>query len=338
MLNRFDILFFFNRSSLPYTPIFISILALFLGMNSIGWISSSAELNGVGMVLIILLGIPHGALDNEIAKRANGYSAFRFYMTYLAVMALFLCAWLIWPAASLVLFLFSSAYHFGQSQFSDLDKISSSVKAVLYMSWGVLLLSCLVLFRWTELEPLLLANSDTLALRAILSPNLLLPITGISAVLLLFVLSHLLVRKELKVARLAKELLILGLLVYAFYIFPLVLAFALYFCILHSLRVLDEEYRLLSLQGVFSSIKDFIRCLAPLTLISYIGLALLFWAHTAEVLPMSDLKMVFIMTSLITLPHCFVMEFFYSLRSSDKASTSQTTMSSKMTSSEQAAS
>jgi Brp/Blh family beta-carotene 15,15'-monooxygenase len=303
-------------------------------MNSLGWISSSVELNGIGIVLIILLGIPHGALDNEIAKRANGYSAFRFYMTYLGVMALFLCAWLIWPLASLVLFLFSSAYHFGQSQFSDLEKISPSSKAFLYMSWGVLLLSCLILFRWSELEPLIQANLDTQALQGVLDPTFLLPISMLSAILLLFTLAQLVIKREMTLSRLAKELLIFGLLVYAFYLFPLVLAFALYFCILHSLRVLDEEYRTLSLQGVFGSIKDFFRCLAPLTVISYVGLGLLYWARLADVLPLSDLKMVFIMTSLITLPHCFVMEFFYSLRSSNSDSKAKSSIPSKVSSTE----
>jgi Brp/Blh family beta-carotene 15,15'-monooxygenase len=135
-------------------------------------------------------------------------------------------------------------------------------------------------------------------------------------------------------SRIAKELLIFGLLVCAFYLFPLVLAFALYFCILHSLRVLDEEYRTLSLQGVFGSIKDFFRCLAPLTVFSYVGIGLLYWARLADVLPLSDLKMVFIMTSLITLPHCFVMEFFYSLRSSSSDTKAKSSIPSKVNSPE----
>jgi|GEM_PF-2557162 len=326
MLDGFNILFFFNSRTLPYKPIFIATLALCLGLNSLGYIHSSAELNGVGMMLVILLGIPHGALDNEIAKRASGYSVLRFYLLYIGVMLGFLFMWLIWPMASLALFLLSSAYHFGQSQFSDLDKISHFSRALLYMTWGLLLLSCLILFRWAELEPLLQADADTQVLLPLLAPTALLTIACISSFLLILLIIFLTVRKEITLDRAAMETLLFGLISYAFYVFPLVLAFALYFCILHSLRVLHEEYHSLTKDGLCSSFTEFIRCLTPMTLISYAGLGLFFWAHEAEVLPISDLKMVFIITSLITLPHCFVMEFFYSLRSSKKLTTAHASL------------
>jgi Brp/Blh family beta-carotene 15,15'-monooxygenase len=197
----------------------------------------------------------------------------------------------------------------------------------------VLLLSGFILFRWTELEALLQASPDIQALQLLLSPGVLIPIAGLAAVLLFIILFKMTLMKEMARTRIMKELFVLAVLAYSFYIFPLVMAFALYFCILHSLRVLYEEYRELSSKGVFSTMKEFFYCMAPLTMISYAGLGMLFWVHTTEVLPMSDLKMVFIMTSLITLPHCFVMEFFYGLRSSERNASDRSSFPSSLKSS-----
>ncbi len=191
------------------------------------------------------------------------------------------------------------------------------------MSWGVLLLTCLVLLRWAELEPLLQANADTMVLGSIISPAILSPLAVSAAIVLLTLIVFLVVRSEMSLSRACSEILLLGVLAYSFSVFPLVLAFALYFCILHSLRVLEEEYHELSAKNIFASLKGFIALLAPLSIVSYLGAAGLFWAYHADLLPMSDLKMVFVMTSLITLPHCFVMEFFYRLRASKRVKSRQ---------------
>lgn len=68
-------------------------------------------------VLVATLGLPHGALDPLIARRAGlwrtpvGFAGFN--LGYLAVVALVVGVWLLAPAASLVGFLVVSGIHFG---------------------------------------------------------------------------------------------------------------------------------------------------------------------------------------------------------------------------------
>ena len=68
-------------------------------------------------VLVATLGLPHGALDPLIARRAGlwrtplGFAGFN--LGYLAMVALVVGVWLLAPAASLIGFLLVSGIHFG---------------------------------------------------------------------------------------------------------------------------------------------------------------------------------------------------------------------------------
>ena len=70
------------------------------------------------LVLILILGISHGALDNVKGKkllRFYGYkSSFSFYITYIAISLLIISSWLVFPNTVLLLFLVVAAYHFGK--------------------------------------------------------------------------------------------------------------------------------------------------------------------------------------------------------------------------------
>jgi beta-carotene 15,15'-dioxygenase len=73
---------------------------------------------------IIFPGIPHGAIDHylEINKREEKYYLPLFVVKYLAVMALVVVLWLLQPLAGLGLFLLYSAWHFGET---DLRRLGS---------------------------------------------------------------------------------------------------------------------------------------------------------------------------------------------------------------------
>jgi Brp/Blh family beta-carotene 15,15'-monooxygenase len=74
------------------------------------------------ILLITLLGIPHGAIDHllyyQICRR-NGQKyplkwRFNFYGNYFAFMLLWTIGWLSFPALTLAAFLLMSSFHFGQ--------------------------------------------------------------------------------------------------------------------------------------------------------------------------------------------------------------------------------
>ncbi len=75
---------------------------------------------------VVLLGLPHGAMDTVIAPRALGhwrfYSQTRFTILYLLIAILYALLWWVWPTTTLASFLILSAWHFG----SDWEAKASS--------------------------------------------------------------------------------------------------------------------------------------------------------------------------------------------------------------------
>lgn len=72
----------------------------------------------LAMILLVLTGLPHGALDPVLAYRHHVYTskwgAFGFYATYLGITLLALATWIYQPVVSLLCFLAYSMVHFGR--------------------------------------------------------------------------------------------------------------------------------------------------------------------------------------------------------------------------------
>lgn len=71
------------------------------------------------IVGLVLLGIPHGAVDHIVGSRLigfrTGWGMSGFVAGYLAVMVVVGLLWLAWPLAALLLFLLVAAVHFGEA-------------------------------------------------------------------------------------------------------------------------------------------------------------------------------------------------------------------------------
>jgi len=83
-------------------------------------------------VLILLLGVPHGALDVMVARRLFGTLSLRLWMgfllAYVGLAALVVVAWFLAPTLFLGAFLLVSALHFG----GDMAMGASRLERVLY--------------------------------------------------------------------------------------------------------------------------------------------------------------------------------------------------------------
>ena len=70
------------------------------------------------LILILILGISHGALDNlkgkKLLKLFSYRSLFSFYLVYILISLLIIFFWLLFPNTVLLLFLIVAAYHFGK--------------------------------------------------------------------------------------------------------------------------------------------------------------------------------------------------------------------------------
>lgn len=102
------------------------------------------------MALALLAGLPHGALDHQVAAQRwaawrGGWGQVAFHGTYLMLSAMVVLLWWLVPMAALLLFLAASAWHFGESDLLHLPERSTSA----VISRGLLLIAA-PLLAWPE--------------------------------------------------------------------------------------------------------------------------------------------------------------------------------------------
>lgn len=262
---------------------------------------------------LFFLGIPHGAIDNVLFLRNNQIKNWEFIGVYLFIIGLNIILWVIIPSIAYVLFLLLSAYHFGQSQFSHYSNKHSLIYKALYFFWGISILAGLIYFNIGEIQLFMNESNEF----AILSPlheeikmrTIFLSATSITIALMVF----LSIKKSLHPEAFLMEILVITLVLTCFFLMPLLIGFTLYFVILHSFKVLREEYIFLNSKNEVNSIGNFVKLVTPFTLLSVGGIALLFGLIYLNILTLPYGYLLLIAISSITLPHVFVMNRFYNI-------------------------
>lgn len=116
--------------------VFVTLLSLWLPR-----LDPGVELLGAAC-LIVLLGVPHGALDPVIAKRAYRVSGprdwFLFTAGYLGLMLGVIVLWTYWPFVFLVGFLIITAFHFS----GDPEAGTAPISRLVY-GGAIVILPCL---------------------------------------------------------------------------------------------------------------------------------------------------------------------------------------------------
>ncbi|MDX1372682.1 MAG: Brp/Blh family beta-carotene 15,15'-dioxygenase [Nitrososphaeraceae archaeon] len=262
---------------------------------------------------IIFLGIPHGAIDNILFQRNKAISNKKFIFIYLLIIIANIVFWLFFPILAYISFLLISAFHFGQAQFSHYLKGQNFILKTLYLSWGIALLSGLIYLNHSEIKSIELDYESFARFASINSEEIMFLLFTSTSFLSLSILIFLRFKGLLKNENLLMECVIFGLVMLCFYLMPLLVGFTLYFVILHSYKVLEEEYRFLNSEKIVSNIKGFLLLLTPFSLFSMFGIILLFGLIHFDLLSISYGYSMLIIISSITLPHVFVMNNFYRL-------------------------
>ena len=105
---------------------------------------------------MLLIGIPHGALDHLTGRAIKTPKVYlRFVVYYLLFMLPVLLFWFFIPIVGLSLFLIYSAWHFGQTEIKNWGIESN----FLSFSWGVILLSSIFLNHFQEFSNILMVMS-----------------------------------------------------------------------------------------------------------------------------------------------------------------------------------
>lgn len=282
------------------------LLNLFQGFENIG-IENQLIYSSI---FILMIGIPHGAIDHILLFKKREMSQIKFYAIYLGLIIGFIMMWHFSPLYSLLFFLLISAFHFGESQFADI-KFYPFLKNLFYFFWGLSLLSTLIFYNIDELNKITLYFDDTLALEKIYNTSkvrLLFYFTNAITVLAIFAMT---IFKKIKIERLLSESFLLFLIHITFYLFPFIIGFTLYFVALHSLKVMNDEFIFFKEENPKFSILDFLKMLAPYSILSIFFTAILLSLSYLNYIPYSIPFLSIMIISVITLPHAIVMNIFY---------------------------
>ncbi len=301
---------------------------LFAGLGLIAVEIPNNVILAIFMGMMLSTGIPHGATDHILyltSRKENNSepSLSKFFFSYLIVMLMYAIAWYLFPLLSLILFLIISAYHFGQSQFVyTKPSEGNKIKQGLYFIWGTLILSGIVFWNWSEslliLETLFHQNTlEGLPISFLQGPFMIVLLIAVS-----FFLFYFRWREWLSNGQFFFECINLLVLLSLFYTQGLLLSFAIYFGLWHSLTSILTEVQIFQQKGEAFSIYTFFSHAALFSIISFIGIGILLLTSKYLETYISPYLLFFIAISTLTLPHVIYMQKFYALKTDATPSTS----------------
>ncbi|MFQ3212880.1 MAG: Brp/Blh family beta-carotene 15,15'-monooxygenase [Marivirga sp.] len=261
-------------------------------------------------ILIGTFGIAHGAIDNHLYGIKSVKENKLFIAIYVFAGLLFGVVWYLSFDIAFTIFLIISAYHFGQSQFIDFSGKASFLDRILYISWGVVLLSAFIYFNSAELTT---ANdSSTVPLDVfgwLLTFSVYILVASVG--LLLLLLANFIYTQKMTIERGLTEIYQMFIIGVVFTVSSPLLGFTLYFVILHSIRVMTHEYQFFTMKSTTFSLLKFFKMLLPFTIISILGLLFFVLVVNYYQMTISMPLVLLIFISCLTLPHSLIMELFY---------------------------
>ena len=253
------------------------------------------------LILILILGISHGALDNVKGKkllRLFGYkSSFSFYFIYIIISLLIVFLWLLFPNTILFLFLIVAAYHFGKEDTVFSFERKFMISECLYFLKGSVVILAPLLFQKEKTNEIFLILNFNFFEYQIFTNHFLITLICLSFLSSLFISS----KKNPDL----KGLMIMdffSLIILNIFLTP-VLAFTIYFCFLHSIRhsitlifELDKSFK--------SGFKKFIFKAIPLTFATGVIMLMgVYFLSNYYKLDEAIYKVIFIGLASLTFPH-----------------------------------
>lgn len=262
------------------------------------------------LTLIASFGIAHGAIDNHLYGFRTLSDNLQFIGAYLFVGGAFAALWYFQASVAFTIFMIISAYHFGQSQLAEEIEDQSIGPRFVYLSWGTWLLSSFLYLNSAELYAISVQDFERLPVFLwMLENSLFLFIASSFSLVVLMFISFFsgMMRKQ----TFFLELYQIAFILIVFYLSSTLWGFTLYFVILHSGRVLQQEYNFLQERKDVRGVMDFVKLLSPFTLLSIFGLAIVVLGFAYFDLDYSYSLLALVFISCLTVPHSWVMDRFY---------------------------
>jgi len=259
------------------------------------------------LLLILSIGISHGALDNQKGKKLaqlyNIKNSYFFYLVYTVIGIGIITFWFYFAATSLIIFLIVASYHFGKEDTEFLIKNKNGSNLILYFLKGSLIVIAPLMFHFNEtiniFKLLLIQNEKFFLFLNFIESNQILSFALLTSLL---VNAYYFIN-NFKIINILIFFDFLSILVLNYFASPLI-AFTIYFCFLHSFRhsisLIDELDKNDFKNGAYIFIKKAL----PLTLLTaFFFIISLYFLSNYYQLSDAILKIIFIGLASLTFPH-----------------------------------
>ena len=253
------------------------------------------------LLLIMSIGISHGSLDNlkgkKLLKILKIKEIEKFYFTYIFLSTFIIFLWVLFPNYLLVIFLFVASYHFGKEDTVFKSNIKGFKKDILFFLKGLTVIVAPLLFNYNKTNEIFLILKFNLFSEFIISKEILL------ILLLLSFLSGLILSKLKDIDDNTISIMDFSSIILINYFLNPILAFTIYFCLLHSIR--HSLTLIFELEKSFKiGVAKFIKKALPLTLITaIIYLVAIYGLNNFFELNNAIYKVIFIGLASLTFPH-----------------------------------
>jgi len=261
----------------------------------------------VCLLLILSIGVSHGALDNQKGKRLiklyNIKNSYFFYLIYSVIGLTIIIFWLFFPTISLIIFLIIASYHFGKEDIEFLIKNKNVSNLILFSLKGSLIIVAPLMFHFNEtiniFKLLLIQNDNFFLFLEFIEFNQILSL----ALLTSFLVNIYYFINNFKIINILIFIDFISIVILNYYLSPLV-AFTIYFCFLHSFRHSISLINELDKNNFKNGAYIFIKRAMPLTILTAVIYAIsLYFLSNYYQLSDAILKVIFIGLASLTFPH-----------------------------------
>lgn len=252
-------------------------------------------LSGFG---ILTFGIVHGANDLLLINKTTNTtkSILTQFFIYLTLVLLFFIFFYSIPSLALITFVILSSYHFGEQQWTLFEKTNNYIIKILYFSYGLLIFSILFYFNFNEVSFIIKDITDqsfdlTFFKKLLIYSSL----TTLIISIMLF--------KHLKNQLLIQIFLLIFFLV-TVYFTDLLMSFAIYFVLWHSLPSILEQSKFLFGSSERTHLKIYLKKASLYWILSILGLTVTYYIFKDSQSQL--LSIFFSFLAAITFPHTFV--------------------------------
>ena len=261
------------------------------------------------LFLIFVLGIPHGAMDHIIFKKEKKEISHLFTLLYWALGIGNAVLWFFFPLEVTLFFIVVSAFHFGEAQFSSNDYLNK--KRIFLVCWGMTVITLLLGKNVGQLETYVATYDNPVFYQNIL---FYLKNNFIFYSFLLFTVLYklyFLVFQRISLKLFLRESLLFSIVLIFMSFANTLVGITTFFVLIHSMNVLEQEFKYLKAENPSFSILDFIKVIFPFSILSYILVGTFFILSMYGVVEISNAYLILVILSSLTLPHAVVMHIFY---------------------------